>query len=601
MTRASFPATIDSGTTTCYLRARLTLGCLALAASVVLATGLAGSPTFAQELLDQSNAPANWGGGAHHVTGPMQQTVSPTLGCLTRVEVGLKTGNRGRGGDQLVLTVLNWNYAASPRELAKVTADVQEGFDGFLSFTMPGGGIEVPHQWLALQVNDSGKNVFWWKYQLGNPYPGGLYFFGGYGDSARDYLFKTYGRASCGGFSLSVMPNPVMLTLGGSSPATIGVARQGGFTGPVKVSVTPTGGVTASPASLTINGSSASTTLTAGTRTGSFAATAKGSATGVQGAQTGFDVRVSAAAAAPKITSVVPSVQQKAGTITVKGSNFDPICGANMVSFAGVQVVATACTAGTLSAVIPLQAAYGATKLKVTSGGRASNELAFVVARQVGGFAEISNDVLSKHSSRSCVDGTAKVAVEDARIPYVASYLRVPGGTLIGNSRVEFEPDFWYWEDYGRQTRYQISNIGGVGFSLCSTGLVFDAGNGSSARLFLIDLEKEAAFQASPHTVPIQVPRLTPPYSQNYLPRLFRSPDGTIILAVTAAPLSGSGSLVATFFDKIAAGAILQSVPITKPAGSATVANPAISATLAADNRIKLVVGSQAPAYISVP
>jgi hypothetical protein len=131
-------------------------------------------------------------------------------------------------------------------------------------------------------------------------------------------------------------------------------------------------------------------------------------------------------------------------------------------------------------------------------------------------------------------------------------------------------------------------------------GLVFDGGNGGSARLFLRDLETAADFQGSPYAVDIRVPRLTAPFTQDYDPRLFRSPDGTVILAVTAAPASGTGNLVATFYDK-ATRAKLSSLPISKPANSATIGNPAISATLGADNRIALTVGTQTLGPVSIP
>lgn len=564
----------------------------------LLAACLAGASAAAQETLDQANAPASWGGGAHHVTTRSTQTVSPVQACLTRVEIGIKTGNRGKGGDQLTLTVLDWN-TSPPRQLAKVTANAQEGFDGFLSFAMPGGGVTVPPHWLALQVNDTGKNVFWWKYQLGNPYPGGQYFFAGTGDDTRDYLFRTYGRASCS-FSLAVTPDPVPVAQGGTSIATIGVTRQPGFTARVDVSLALPGGVTASPATLAITGARATTTFTAsaGAPIGNFPATASGAASGTSPAQKNFRVNVTAGVGGPKVTSVSPSVQQKGAAITVTGSGFDPNCGSNMVGFGGVNAVPTACSAGSLTATVPAQAAYGPTTLKVTSGGRTSNAVSFSVGRQAGSFAEITNDVLQQHTSKTCSGGTVRLEVAPSGTAYVASFRKLAGNSPIGTS-ITFHPDFWYRDSSG--TKYGINHIGGVGFSLCSAGLVFDAGDGALPRLFMRDLDRGADFQASPYTVPIQEPRLTPPFTENYSPRLFRSPDGTLLLAVTAAPANGTGNVVAAFFDTVAGGALLKSVPITRQAGSSTVGNPAITVTLATDNRITLKFGSQTLAPISVP
>jgi len=598
MTDVTVPAITDRSAS--WLRRTcLRLGRWVLAAALLAAAGFTARPAVAQETLDQSNAPANWRGGANQIMDRTEQTISPKLRCLTRVDIGLMTGNRGRGGEQVTLTVLDWDawYVGKHTELAKVTVDVQEGFDGFLTFSMPGGGIPVPRQWVALRVQGGPQNVFFWKYEPGNPYPGGLRFVGGYGGYENDYLFKTYGRERCSFFALSVTPNPVTLVQGGSSSATVGVTREVGFTGVVDVTLKLPGGVTSAPTK--ISGATETTTLsaTAGAPTGTFAATATGTATGAPPAQTSFNVRVTTASVTgPKVTSVAPSVQQKGGTITVKGSGFDANCSSNTVTVASVDVPATSCKAGEITATVPPEAAYGKTRLKVVkSGGGASNEVDFRVAREAGMFVEITKDVLFDHTSHTCASGTARVEVADN----VASYLRVPGNTLI--SRFKFQPDLWYWQDAEKRTKYTVAGIGGAGFSLCTVALVFDSGDdGSSPRLFLNDLDLKVDFQASPHTVPIEVPRLTPPWTQTYLPRLFRSPDGTLILVITAAPLSGTGNYVATFFDKVANGAILKSVPITTP-GRSPVGNPAISVTLTTDNQVKLVFGGQIPGDFSIP
>src|SRR4026209_878976 len=73
------------------------VGCLVLL--------LPATRTAVADVVDQSNAPARPGGGAHYITVQSAQTVMPPLGCLTRVDVSLTTGNRGRGGDQVTLTV----------------------------------------------------------------------------------------------------------------------------------------------------------------------------------------------------------------------------------------------------------------------------------------------------------------------------------------------------------------------------------------------------------------------------------------------------------------------------------------------------------------
>jgi hypothetical protein len=580
--------------------------CATVVACMSVAWLSAGS-ALAAETLDQSNAPVSWGGAAHHVTTRAEQTVSPTLTCLTRVEIGLMTGNRGRGGDLVTLRILDWSNLRNPKQLATIDASVQDGFDGFLSFPMPGSGIEVPRNWLALQV-ESRKNIFWWKYQFGDPYPGGLYFFGGYGDTTLDYLFKTYGHSgNCKKFSLTVTPNPISLAQGGSSTATIGVNRQPGFTDSVNVQFALPSGVTSSPSTFAIKGATEKSTLSANANapTGKFSATVYGTESGgTSPTPTSFPVNVTPAALAqPKVTSVTPTLQQRGGTITVKGSGFDLNCSLNDVDFAGVKVEAnSSCVPGALTVTVPTQALYGSTTLKVISKGVTSNGIPFSVGRQVGSFSEITSDVLFRTTTRPCEGGTKDVVVSKGvpSLPsgkqYVASYTPVPR-----NPSDTFQSDFSYLDTFPRNSkRYIISGIGGAGFSLCSVGLVFDGGNGGSARLFLRDLETGALFRGSPYSVAIRVPRLNKPYAQNYHPRFFRSPDGTIILVVTAAAESGTGHLTATFYDTVTR-AELSNLPVSKPANSDTIGNPAISAMLGADNRITLTVGKVTLASITIP
>ncbi|MBC5786228.1 hypothetical protein H8N03_25045 [Ramlibacter sp. USB13] len=382
--------------------------------------------------------------------------------------MNLMTGNRGKGGDKVTLMVLDWNAMTSVKTLAQVSQDVAEGVDGWVTFMMPGGGVPVPAQWVALQLS-APTAIFWWKYQTGNPYPGGNYFLGGYGDGANDYLFRTYGTPACSGtpppgsFTLAVSPDPVALARGGSRQATVSVARQGTFTGPVNVTFTLPSGVTASPSSLSVAGSTAGVTLTASATagTGTFTATARGTASGVAPAQDSFKVSVGTSAAAPSLAGVSPAVQQRGGTITLT-----------------------------------------------------------------------------------------------------------------------------------------LGNIGGAGFSLCSTGLVFH-GNGSSVpRVYLRDLESGSNYQASPVAAPVRVPRLPAPYSENYQPRFLRSPDGTLLLVVTAAPQSGTGNAMATFLDKAAGGTVLRSMPITT---NATIGTSAVSANVGTDNRLTLRFASQSFGPYALP
>jgi hypothetical protein len=141
-------------------------------------------------VLDQQNNPA-WGGGAvniqpaNHVT----QTFIPTLSNLFAVEVALRTGNAGRGGDNVTLKI----HDEKGIELRSITAYVPEGFDGFFAFNIfPLLYVRVG-QPLNIELCDTGKNVFHWKYAAGNPYPQGQAIFYGKAFSTNDFYFRTYG------------------------------------------------------------------------------------------------------------------------------------------------------------------------------------------------------------------------------------------------------------------------------------------------------------------------------------------------------------------------------------------------------------------------
>jgi Zinc dependent phospholipase C len=143
-------------------------------------------------VVDQENNPAAWGGGAVNITPANQvsQTFIPSRPCLLAVDVGLKTGNPGRGGDQVTLKIFDSNK----KLLAPTSALIPEGFDGFWHFNLPSNGVTVtPGQPITLRLEDTGKTVFFWKYQGNNPYPSGQAFFYGSPFGTYDFLFKTYG------------------------------------------------------------------------------------------------------------------------------------------------------------------------------------------------------------------------------------------------------------------------------------------------------------------------------------------------------------------------------------------------------------------------
>ena len=175
-----------------------------VAAAIMIVFALLTGACFGQGTVDQQNNPA-WTRGAVNIApvNKVSQTFVPSLPWLISVEVALMTGNAGRGGDQITLTVLG----AGDVKLASAALPLSEGFDGFLRFNLPGGGISVtPGQPITIMLQDTGKIVFWWKYNNRNPYTSGKAYFYGSAFQDNDFLFRTYGTNKPI-WSYSVAPN----------------------------------------------------------------------------------------------------------------------------------------------------------------------------------------------------------------------------------------------------------------------------------------------------------------------------------------------------------------------------------------------------------
>jgi hypothetical protein len=144
--------------------------------------------------LDQSNMPPWEGGwsiiGRGSTVGRFTQTFTPLTSTLTSIEIDVMTGNRGRGGDRITVTILD-----GTRVLATASRSIQEGFDGLLPFDFPAPGVSVtPGAPLHLLAEDTNKDVFGWRYGL-NTYPGGVAYFNGapWNQGVFDFRFRTYG------------------------------------------------------------------------------------------------------------------------------------------------------------------------------------------------------------------------------------------------------------------------------------------------------------------------------------------------------------------------------------------------------------------------
>ena len=141
--------------------------------------------TFSPE--QPHNDPA-WGGGWTHINpgGERGQSFRPSTSELSAIQVGILTGNPGRGGDTLTLKVLSTDGSI----LATVSQPVEEGFEDWLQFELPGGALEVtPGQTLRIELADTGKTVFGWKYG-GDTYPDGTAFLSGSPKPGWDFFFR---------------------------------------------------------------------------------------------------------------------------------------------------------------------------------------------------------------------------------------------------------------------------------------------------------------------------------------------------------------------------------------------------------------------------
>jgi hypothetical protein len=151
-------------------------------------------PTPVTSQVDQANMPPWEGGwsiiGRGSTVVRFSQTFTPMASRLSAIEIDIMTGNRGRGGDDITVTIVDGD-----RVLARASRPVAEGFEGVLRFEFTGPDVMVtPGVALHLRVEDTNKDVFGWRYGR-NTYPGGSAYFNGasWNNGAYDFRFRTYG------------------------------------------------------------------------------------------------------------------------------------------------------------------------------------------------------------------------------------------------------------------------------------------------------------------------------------------------------------------------------------------------------------------------
>ena len=116
------------------------------------------------------NAPDPWGGAHANIIPANQrwQSFLTNSSAIYKVDVDIRTLNSGYGDDTITMKILSSNDDV----LTSVTQDVTDGFEGWLSFGIP-AGLEVnPGETLKIQIEDTGKITFSWKYGS-DSYPDG--------------------------------------------------------------------------------------------------------------------------------------------------------------------------------------------------------------------------------------------------------------------------------------------------------------------------------------------------------------------------------------------------------------------------------------------
>ncbi len=247
----------------------------------------------------------------------------------------------------------------------------------------------------------------------------------------------------------------------------------------------------------------------------------------------------------PTISSLTPNIGPKNTTVKITGTNFSANCADNTIAFGMGSAVATApCSSTAINFSVPAQASFGSNNVTVTVQAVKSAAAAFTVAREPGVFTEITTDIEGKIASTQCSTGAAKLNIctgvncSAPTFPYTASFTD-SGGTAIGHALG--------YHVNGTGT----SGIGGAGFSLCTVGVVLDADthtNGTSAQAMgiqFLDLSTKQLFPLGGYFFNYGAPN-----NASYVPRIFRSPDGTILIVATASTI-GPSTLTAAVIDQV--------------------------------------------------
>jgi len=223
--------------------------------------------------------------------------------------------------------------------------------------------------------------------------------------------------------------------------------------------------------------------------------------------------------------------------------------------------------------------------IEVKVSGLTSNSLAFTTARQAGNFVEITSDIVGQVLSRTFSAGTIKVDVCPPNCPGYVTGAHVAFLKKISNNAIIGAPITFF------KNNPRVAGLGGVGFNLCHTGIVLD-GNATSylpqlMAFKMINLTTGA--QSSAYSFNF----VTPARNTSYNPRIFRSPDGTIILYMTPANI-GPAQLTAGFVDTAKSFTVIKQIAINAIYGI-------INAAVTSDNKINFSFAGTSYPIFSIP
>jgi hypothetical protein len=159
-------------------------------AVVIRVRSAAGNPlVHASMTPDQANT-TPWEKAWTNLLNDVQQTFTPSLPRLTRVEVELVVANPGPSDGDVVMSLQN----AEGEVLGVASKTVPVADCNHVLFVFPNGGLRVsPGQVYSIRL--SGGSVFGWKYVVGG-YPNGAASFNGrplLPDARSTFLFRTFG------------------------------------------------------------------------------------------------------------------------------------------------------------------------------------------------------------------------------------------------------------------------------------------------------------------------------------------------------------------------------------------------------------------------